>query len=317
MQTGKMRVFGCGGAGVNLASNYVGNGKEDISAEILPVFIDTSRSNIDKKIPDELCYILQDLDGSGKVRAENYEKIKDVVKDILHKHKPAAFNVVVFSASGGSGSVIGPLLVSEMLTRGETVVVVTVGSDESDITARNTLNTLKSLEGISKNTGKTVVMHYRHNTRGKARSDVDGELHYAISTLAVLASKNVRELDTRDIFNWINFNKTTSVEARLAALEIFGPDTPWGEYNPVSVISIYKDADQATLPIVPEYHCAGFADVMGLAAIHYLIDVTAVGKFATRINATLKELDEARKSRPSLSNLTGSNDKKTDDGLVL
>lgn len=317
MQKGVMKLYSCGGCGVNIGANYVNAAKESIAAEIQPVFIDTSKSNFDPRIPDDARYVLPDLDGSGKVRAENYEKIKDVIKEIVHKYKPTDFNVVVFSASGGSGSVIGPLLVSELISRGLTVVTIAVGSDESDITARNTLNTLKSLEGISRSNKRPVVLHYRHNRRGTPRSDVDQQVHFAISMLAILASKNVRELDTRDIFNWINFDKTTSVEPRLAALEIFDNDSPWGDYNPISVVSVYKDAEQPTLPIVPEYHCAGYADVMNLSAMHFIIDVSVVPKFAQLINKTLSELDESRKARPSLSPLISDKDRPKDDGMVV
>jgi hypothetical protein len=316
---GHLRIYSCGGAGVNLAANYVNAAKEPFAAEVHPVFID---SNLDKRIPDDSRYILPDLDGSGKVRAENYDKIKDVIKQIVHQHKPMGLNVVLSSASGGSGSVISALLIGELLARGEVVVAIIIGSDESAITAQNTLNTLKSLEGVSKNAGKPIVMFYRHNTRGRARSEVDGEIHYAISTLAVLASGSIKGLDTKDIANWIGFDKTTSVGARVAALEIFHEKTghaavPWNQYNPISVISIYKDADQATLPIVPEYHCDGFADVMGMDAIHYLIDVTAVPKYAAVIQATVKELEEARQSRPSFTSLISSDDRPKDDGIIL
>lgn len=322
MEKGKLRLYGCGGTGVNLALNYVNATKEPSAAEVLPVFIDTSSSNLDKRIQDDQKYLLPDLDGSGKVRSENYEKIRDVIKQIVHTHKPTGFNVVVFSAGGGSGSVIGPLLLSELMSRDETVVAIVIGSDESAITAQNTLNTLKSLEGVSKVNKKPTVMFYRHNLRGRARSEVDAELHLAISMLAVLASGNIKGLDTQDIYNWINFNKVTSVEPRLAALEIFvdssqADSIPWNDYSPISVISVYKNTDQATLPIVPDYHCDGFADVAGLDGIHYLIDVSVVPKFAQRIQKTVSDLDEARKSRPSIGNLISDKDKVGDDGLIL
>ena len=319
---GQVRLFACGGCGVNIAASYVNTKREALSAEIHPVFIDTSRSNLEAHIPDESRYILPDLDGSGKVRSENYEKIKDVIKQIIHQHRPMGMNLVVFSASGGSGSVIAPLLIGELLARGEIVIAIVIGSDESAITAQNTLNTLKSLEGVSRNAKKPVVMYYRHNTRGRARSEVDAELHYAISTLAVLASGTIKGIDTKDIANWVGFDKTTSVDPRVAVLEIFAEGAgakavPWKEYNPISVISIYKDADQVTLPIVPEYHCDGFADVMGLDALHYLIDVSALPRIASLVQATVKELDEARQSRPSFSSLLSNGDKPKDDGMVM
>lgn len=320
MQTGKVRLYACGGAGTNVGSHYTKPSKEEHTAEVVPTFIDTSRSNMKGDIPVESTYILDNLDGSGKVRSENYNEISNVVKQILHQHKPLDFNIVVFSASGGSGSVIGPLILSELLDRGESTVAVVIGSDESVITANNTLNTLKSLDGISRKFNKPVVMHYRHNTKGRARSSVDNELLFAIDALSVLASRQINSLDTMDIKNWLQFDKTTSIKPRLAALEIFDrTDAPWNEYTPLSVISIYNNPDEPTIPVTPEYHCAGYADLKkgDLRNIHFMIDVDVVPKYAATIQRTLGELNDARLSRPALSNIVSDKDNMNDRGIVL
>lgn len=317
MAMGKVRLYACGGLGANIGASYLGASREAIAAEIHPVFFDTSRSNLDKRIGEDMCYLIPDVDGSGKRRGENYERIKDVVKDVLHKHKPLDLNIVLCSGSGGSGSVAAPLITGELISRGAMTIVIMVGGDESTQAAKNTLQTLQSFEGISKAHNKTVVMHYRHNIRGQARSKTDKEIHYAISMLAVLASGKISKIDTMDMVNWINFEKVTVVTPRLAALEIFATDAPWGDYSPISVMSIYKDSDQETLPIVPEYQCSGYADIMGLDAIHYLIDVSVVPKFAQRINATLKELDEERKSRPNITSIISDKVKPDDSGMVI
>lgn len=318
--TDKMRVYGAGGCGTNIVSGYVNAAKEKNAAQILPVIIDTSRSNIESHIPSDICFLLEGVDGSGKLRAENYAKISDSIKQLLLKFKPTEFNVVLFSGSGGSGSVYGPLIASELIARGETVVCIVVGSDESYITANNTMNTLKSLEGISRKTGKPVVMHYRHNPRGKPRTEVDHEIRFAISALAIMASRQNKALDTMDIHNWINFDKVTSVKPRLACLEIFvGNETPWDKYSPISVASIYKNPDEPSIPVVPEYVCNGYVDlgIEGMENIHYVIDVDVVPKIAESIQRVIAGLEEVRSSRPKLSNLIGEGDQTKDDGMVI
>lgn len=315
-----LNLYSCGGTGVNIGKHYLNAIKEKNSAKISPIFIDTSNSNLDDGVASNMCFMLEGTDGSGKVRSENYAKISDSIKQLLLKFKPTEFNVVLFSGSGGSGSVYGPLIASELIARGETVVCIVVGSDESYITANNTMNTLKSLEGISRKTGKPVVMHYRHNPRGKPRTEVDHEIRFAISALAIMASRQNKALDTMDIHNWINFDKVTSVKPRLACLEIFvGNETPWDKYSPISVASIYKTPDEPSIPVVPEYVCNGYVDlgIEGMENIHYVIDVDVVPKIAESIQRVIAGLEEVRSSRPKLSNLIGEGDQTKDDGMVI
>src|ERR1700690_3688627 len=132
MEQGKVRLYGCGGLGSNIVKDYIGRQPAPGFATPLTSFIDTSRSNLAGIANQDDIFVLEGTDGSGKVRKENHAQISAAVKQILLKQAPEDFNIVIFSASGGSGSVIGPLLVSELLSRGHAVVVLTAGSSESD-----------------------------------------------------------------------------------------------------------------------------------------------------------------------------------------
>ena len=71
--TNKVRLYGCGGAGVNIVSNYATRGKEPGCAELIPSLIDTSASNLrSREVPEESVYQVEGLDGSGKIRSENH-----------------------------------------------------------------------------------------------------------------------------------------------------------------------------------------------------------------------------------------------------
>ena len=122
----KMTVYACGGCGVNLLTPFVKNlGKAEPGfAEIHPVFIDTSRSNLKGEYPEDNLFLIDGLDGSGKKRDANYKIINEKAPEVLHRFKPTPFNVVIHSTSGGSGSVIGSVLTSALLARGENVVVM-------------------------------------------------------------------------------------------------------------------------------------------------------------------------------------------------
>mgnify|MGYP001176795926 CR=1 FL=1 len=98
---GTMRVYGCGGAGINITSFFNGAGIESGCAEVFPAYVDTSRSNLRPEFNEDDVFILENVDGSGKVRRENHEEIANVTRQILLQIPPKDFNVVIFSASGG------------------------------------------------------------------------------------------------------------------------------------------------------------------------------------------------------------------------
>lgn len=320
---GKMRIYGCGGAGINIAAHYANVRPEPTSAEIQVSFIDTSRSNLKSNLAENSIYVIPNLDGSGKVRSENHEAIANVIKDILVRHKPGDFNVVVFSLSGGSGSVIGPLILSELLARGVPAMALVVGSDESVLTANNTLKTLKTLEAIAAKNDKPVVIGYAHNERGGRRGEVDSKLQSYIGGLAYLCSRRNEELDSKDIEHWLEFNRapTCNVPAQLALLTIT-PDVAEIERefpNPVSVASLFGGRDEPGLTVVPDYHCDGYTDLSkaGVNSLHFVIDVDTVPSLAQRVEKTLAQQREVAESRPNQTRLVGSNDNVHSNGLVL
>lgn len=318
--TGKIKLFGTGGAGVNIASQFVNRSEEPGYATVEPVFIDTSRSNLKDGIDKNNVYILENVDGSGKIRKENAQEIQNVIKDILLKMRPEDFNVVVFSASGGSGSVFGPLLVGEMLNRSIPVVAVVVGSDESSITAQNTMNTLKSMDSIARRSGKPFVMYYDHNQRGVRRSDIDKTLISVITCLSILASRQNEEMDSQDLVNWLEYNKTSSVEPQLAVLDVYETHEKVESIaNPISIASLYSSPDVDTIRSVPDYHTVGYTGegVSAPESLHFIINVDAVPEIGRRIQKTLDELQEIRDSRVSTSALVKDTDNVDGSGLVL
>jgi hypothetical protein len=266
-------------------------------------------------------YVLDNLDGSGKKRDENHVEISNIIKEILVKHKPLDFNVVVFSLSGGSGSVIGPLLVSELLGRNIPVIAICVGTDESVLTANNTLKSLKSLEAIAKRNNKALNFIYQHNDRGIPRSKADNAIEGYLSGFRFLVSGKNEELDSQDLINWLDFTKTTSLTPQLGLLEVYseGEHVSTRHSNPVSVASLYSDHDTHGLLVVPEYHCAGYTDLSSgkVDQLHFVIDVQSVPQIAKNIEKTLSSQKEVAESRPSHGTLVSSKDKVEDSGLVL
>ena len=317
---GTVRIFGCGGLGLNFAANYLKSQGGDGFAAIDPAFIDTSRSNLTPEIPEEKIYILDNTDGSGKVRRENHAQISSSIKHILQSQQPGEFNIVVFSASGGSGSVLGPLIVSELLARGLPVVVLTAGSSESNITANNTVNTLKSLAAISKKESAPVVTYYLHNGGDNTRSAVDKKLAFATSCLSYLASRQNAELDTKDVSHWLRYNHSTEVAPQLSLLDIFiDQKSAKSITDPISVASLYADRDQPHLTDpVPDYSATGYFQhkVQDIEEIHFVISTQHLGATYEKLEETRNDYNARRDSRVQTRKIVDL-DEAQDDGLVL
>lgn len=319
---GKMRIYGCGGFGVNVvgawndADAHVGVG----TAEVHLAYIDTSRSNLPDKVTPQQFFLLEGVDGSGKVRAENHVEISRNIKSIIQQFAPGDMNLVVFSASGGSGSVFGPLLMAELMEQGHQVAGIVVGSDESTIAANNTLKTLKSLESIAGLKNTPAVISYHHNRPDVKRSTIDADCRYVMSCMAMLASRRNRGLDTRDLRNWLNFPAVTSVEPQLALLTMYNTLAEAQDANqPVSVASLYRTPDDAKLDVTAEYVTDGYPReaVESFDQLHGVISLGGVPVINRMLTDRIASITKANESRVQRDSLLSSKDQPASNGLVL
>lgn len=321
----KLNLYCSGGMALNVGAHFAKyTAKQSPGfAEISTYFIDTSKSNLGAGIPEENIYLVDGLDGSGKVRASNYTALAECSKEILHKFKPADVNVVLSSASGGTGSTISPILVSELLARGELVVVIMVGSTSSRIETENTLKTLKSYEMISHKRQLPVVAAYRENSSKTPRGMVDAEIQTLIVLLAALFSGENRELDMSDLRNFINFNKVTSYTPKLSMLDFFSEKIilEKGEAL-VTVATLVDDTTHSEVDIPTEYQATGYLPEVtkkGLTVglpVHTCVIAGYFNGVVDRLESKLKVYDEARKVVVEKS-IVNENHASTDDGLIL
>lgn len=324
---GKVRIFACGGCGTNIANAFEEfRGKSETGfGDLDVIYIDTSRSNLlNKKVDDNHCFLIEGLDGSGKIRSENYEEISKRARAILQTHQPADLNVVVFSASGGSGSVIGPLLMREMLIEGIPAIAMVVGSTDTTVDAKNTLNTLKSMDSISKKIEIPMVAMYLQNSATTPRNQVDGEMYNSIKSLAILYSRENVELDTQDLFNWLRYNRVTKVPVKLISLNIICGDQKLDASDDiVSVATLAMPGDSTSLQSMPDYQCVGYlpdgvAEVIKtLAPIHFVIADGEMQKNAGALDTLVNSLEKRQAARVDQGNIVKTSDNTMSDGMVF
>ena len=217
----RVRIYACGGCGISIADKFEQN-TEQFEGRGVPdiVRLDTSRSNLRKGVDYANLFLIDGKDGAGKIRRENYPEISAAMGQILLEHGPLDLRIVLFSASGGTGSVFGPLLIGELLKKSASVVAVVVGSTESAITAENTLNTFRSLDGVVKSTQSGAVMFYEENPLDSSRVGVDQTISTVLNALLVMGAGNHYGLDTKDVGNFLRFDLGARVPPQLALLEL-------------------------------------------------------------------------------------------------
>lgn len=320
MKTEKsVSIYGCGGAGVNILQRFSKGKLDNLIGSVTPTYVDTSRSNLEPDTAEENVFLLEGVDGSGKIRRENSGAISKVIKNMLHEHTPGEFNIVLFSASGGSGSVFGPLIVAELLARDIPVVPLVIGTDESIICANNTLNTLKSLEGISARQDKTVCTYYEHFTRKDTRNEADASIIHAMTMLVLAGAGNVRELDSSDIFNWLQYDRVSNLPPTLAML---GAEVDPKEVDElpdvVSVLSIRKSPNEPTYESIVPYNADGYMDIPldDIDNVYLAVTATGIDRVVERIMGTLKAMEEDEGSRVKRTRIFDT-DEADDDGMVL
>lgn len=327
---GQVRIFACGGAATNIARAFEPHRGATRAgfASIDAVYIDTSRSNLNNEIPRDAVYLIDGLDGSGKVRRENANEIANHSANILNTHGPVDLNIVLSSLAGGSGSVIAPTIAGELLAMGQNVIIIGVGGTDAALDIENTMKTLKSYESLAQLHETPIIMSYFENSNENPRRKIDAAVVDMIMMLAILFSRENKELDSRDLYNFLRFtNVVSGAHPQLAALSLIeGTNTIPQIGNIFSVATLATEETGTALSETPDYQAVGYmpaeAAVKALqqAPIHF---VTSDGVFPAHVVRFQGILDQRSKSTQARSALTkrdtvlNNADKPNAKGLVL
>jgi hypothetical protein len=273
-------------------------------------------------------YLIPGLDGSGKDRRFTHEQALAHINPILTKHQPKDFNIVIFSLAGGSGSVLGPLLVRELLARDENVFVFCVGNLDSGIEADNSLKTVATLQGISQSLKVPVVARFYMNDATYTRTQVDNQLEHDVRALALFLSGINEELDNEDIHNYLYFSKVSKVPVppQLVDMLIYSKtensEEPKG-FVAIAVASVLPSYDDARLNLGQPYSCAGYmptglteASSAGFRPLHFILTNAMMNERLEKLNAVVVKFEESKKVLAEAPILKVS-EGVTDGGFVL
>ena len=298
-----IRIYGCGGAGVFNTTPFARNSLNNESnfAIFDPAYIDTSDSDMSLTVPDNNKYLFADMDGSGKKRGMNAAPIASYCPDILHQFKPSNnLNVVVHSAGGGSGSVIGPVIVEQLLKMNKKVVVIMIGSSSSAIDTKNTINTISSYDNYSRDIGRPAVMYYLENSAKVNMATVDSHVQGMIVMLSLLFSGNNRKLDSADLENLLNYPAVSNFPSQLAYCGLADGGNTLSSVNNaklVAMASLLAEGENMDADMNVNYHVHGFMSTSAKSTtssktpIHFGIYLGYFTKVVANLKAKLAEMD--------------------------
>lgn len=322
-----IRIYGCGGCGSNIVRLLENLHQIEGFAKSEICYIDTSRSNMrDNSIDASKVYIFEGVDGSGKVRAENHEVISKNIPKIMDKFKPSTFNILVTSASGGSGSVIAHNLLTEIIKRGEYAIVIAVGTTDSMEEISNTIKTLKSFDAINQSlhTNRPIVMHYLENSANVGRDVINNAARQSIVMLSALMSGQNQELDTADVKGWMTHR---NIHPELVALQFANSAEEYAQAGDVvSVATLAKRGTNTSLSPVPAYQAVGFvpdswskgdSPLIDDRPAHFTISSDMVTTIGQALDKKLADINSRLKSFVRRDSLANSSDPTTGNGMFL
>lgn len=299
---GTMKLFACGGAGINLGKTFEPmRGKDNPMFAVMDIaYLDTSPANLkDPVLPRNAIYQVPGVDGSGQVRKENAELIFAHAPAMLEKHQPEDFNVVVHSLSGGSGSVIGPALVSEMTGRGIPVVAIGIGEVDTIKHMENTHMSLLSYINIALTHDAPVVSAYFCNSNLTPEADVNKAIAQLITALSVLFSRENVSMDSKDLYHFLNFHKVSAFGPQLALLSLFeGAAIDPAIGNIITVATLATEGGDASVGQMVEYQKVGRlppvptgteSPVHMAAPIHFVVSDGVFDELVAKLDGELTE----------------------------
>jgi hypothetical protein len=324
-----LRIYACGGCGANLIQTKIDIPVAPGFPKVKPVMIDTSTANYIPSAGIEF-YQIPGINGTGRDRGASLDIGLDKIEPILKDHKPGTMNVVICSGGGGTGSVIGLLIMRELLSRGLPAILMIVCSSSSGIDTDNSYKTLLSLQKVVNATKRPLPFIYYENTPSETgrigdgpRDLVDQVLVEDLRALALTVSEQHSELDRQDIANWLNYPQVTDVPAQLVELKLmtgqFSKDNiDMLRDNVIGTLSVLTSTEKSSPALNQPYDKTGYySEALASTAtdMTWFLSAMNVKAFAESLDKANKRFAETSQGLAAVTGLAV--DDSDDDALVI
>lgn len=314
-------IYGAGGAGIDILSKLMLSDLSEV-ANVQEAYVDGSRSNLrsQSKIDEDKWYFLEGVDGAGKIRKTNYDITDRSISDILFKLKPSEMNILIFSASGGSGSVIGPKIADALYAQGKAVLIFLVGSTESSNTTENTLKTISSIRNFAVKRNSFANVFFESNGNNTRNNEVDAIFVASIRAVLDLYSGNHHGIDSADVLTWAKPTVGANVAPGIGLIDISADREDIAEITaPISVAELYGDNKTNLGTISADYNTFGTRKRSGDGSLYFAIHTDGIENILAELRTIYEDYEKRRiardqKSRSSSGFMQGNTE---DDGMVL
>ncbi len=342
----KMIIHYCGGAGINV-SKVINKELSELGDGFCTVdhhYLDTSTNNINGLDSKYLWKIDSNnfdntgISGSGGERRENSSAIIASISEYLDnfhytKEVIGEFHVVVFSGSGGTGSVISPVLISNLRTRNIPVLGIMIGDSSNGLNCKNTLNTIATLDHMAKVSLKKpiIVLYYNnHDTVGKdvisKESTVNRNIYDSLAIMSMFISGANEDIDTKDMVNFLSPDQytTISIKPSLYTICIYTEGVVNNNTDCINILgrTLSKPKDTPNLNLTLLQHKYGTVTsenavkIIGkITPIHIILTGNELVQEHIKLKNTVEEYESIMNSITT-STLDGVYE-ATDDGLIL
>ena len=151
-----------------------------------------------------------EVDGSGADRSSNAETIKNGIQEYVKSLKlvnntVGEYHLVFFTTNGGTGSVMGPLFIQELLNKDINVIGIAIGDSSDAVSTRNTINTIASLDKIARKARKALSLVYYNNhtecpsNNQKGQEIVNEKLKNTLTIMSTFFAGTHTDLDNKDM----------------------------------------------------------------------------------------------------------------------
>ena len=212
-----------------------------------------------------------------------------------------------------SGSVLGPVIVRELMDREAPTIVLAIADQSSYKYTYNSMQTLKSYESYAKSGKYPIIMGYFFNTDSKSRKEVDKYIINTISDLRCLFSNQNIGLDEQDLFHWLRYDRVTNdYPNQLASFTIINDgdnlDPKWyGKAISVATLAT-EDHPEALSSQMKEF----------AKPVHFVISDGVFDRIVDEMSDHLGKLEKEKESRVVRKSLVTKDDVPDEDtGLIL
>ena len=211
----RINLIGAGGCGCNIVAYLKANLDTKHRSEFRDLYIDTSTNNATSEaLAENRFHHIKSMDvegnklsGSGGERITNFQHIKLGVNEFINTlklHQNHDLNIVVFSLSGGTGSVAAPVIIDNLLATGANVIGLVVADSTNFQFIHNSERTIVTLNTIAKKRAALPLMYfnnkvYRTNNEIDKIKACNRDVLSVISTLSIFTSGENKDIDDKDM----------------------------------------------------------------------------------------------------------------------